>query len=46
MIGISICLFSNMLFCSVMVEVDLLKNDVVLVLLEFLFTVVNHPAVA
>ena len=46
MIGISICLLYNMLFCSVMVEVDLLKNDVVLVLLEFLFTVVNHPTVA
>jgi len=29
-----------------MVEVDLLKNDVVLVLLEFSFTVVNHPTAA
>jgi hypothetical protein len=39
-------LLSNILFCSVMVEVDLLKNDVVLVLLEFSFTVVNHPTAA
>jgi len=29
-----------------MIEVDLPKNDVVLVLLEFLFTDVNHPAAA
>jgi len=46
MIGISMCLLYNILFCCAMIEINLLKNNVVSVFSGFLLAELNHLVAA